>query len=83
MKQGIIFGEIIGILVYTMLPIYSAEGQRASLLPTGNVVDDPQGISRYVSALPFSMMIFFILEVLGVGLGVAAEIYLRRPKTEK
>ena len=77
------FGALIGLLVYAMLPIYSAEGQKASLLPTANVVNDPQGMSKYISALPFSMMAFFILEVLGVGLGIAAEIYLRRPKAEK
>ena len=82
MKHGAIFGAIIGLFIYTLMPIYSSEGQQAALLPTGNVVSQ-SGFSGYLSALPFSMMTFFILELLGVGLGIAAELYLRRAKTQK
>ena len=82
MKQGAIFGAIIGLLIYIMMPIYSVEGQKASLLPTGDVVNNPEGISKYISALPFSMMTFFILEVLGIGFGIAAELYLKKPKDQ-
>ena len=82
MKEGIIFGMVLGLLVYFMLPIYSAEGYRASLLPTGNVVDSPNGMAVYVSNLPFSTVTFVVLELLGAGLGAISQIFMKRPKVQ-
>ena len=80
MKNGIIIGAIIGIFLYMIMPIYSVQGEKASLLPTGNVVNDQSALARYVDAFPFSMMTFLILEVIGIGFGIIAEMYLKKPK---
>ena len=78
MKEGAIIGAIMALLVYFMLPIYGDYGQPASLLPTANVVSDPAVLSSYVSNLPFSMIIFFALEILGVSIGIAAQMVFRK-----
>jgi len=78
MKEGAIIGAIVALLVYFMLPIYGDDGQPASLLPTANVVSDPASFSAYVGNLPFSMIIFFALEILGVSIGIAAQMVFKR-----
>ena len=78
MKEGAMIGAIAALLVYFMLPIYGDNGQPASLLPTANVVSDSASLSSYVSNLPFSMIIFFALEILGVSIGVTAQMVFRK-----
>ena len=77
MKEGAYIGGVIALLVYFMLPIYGDNGAPASLLPTGNVASTA-GFSGYVSNLPFSMLVFFALEILGVSVGIASQIVLRK-----
>ena len=78
MKEGAYFGALIALLVYFMLPIYGNNGAPATIFPTGNAVSDPAAFNNYVSNLPFSMLIFFALEVLGVSVGVASQMVLRK-----
>ncbi|MBS3101620.1 hypothetical protein J4204_05830 [Candidatus Woesearchaeota archaeon] len=78
MKEGAYIGALIALLVYFMLPIYGNNGAPASIIPTGNVVSSPTGFSTYVSNLPFSMIIFFALETLGVSLGIASQMILKK-----
>ena len=78
MKNGAIFGALIGLFVYMMLPIYGNNGMEATLLPTGHVISDPHAYNNYVSNLPFSTVIFFALEILGIALGITAEIVIGR-----
>lgn len=77
MKEGAYAGAVIALLVYFMLPIYAPNGEPASLLPTGNVVSDPAAYRSYVANLPFSMIIFFALEILGISAGMASQMVLR------
>ena len=77
MKEGAYIGAIVALLVYFMLPIYGPNGSQASIIPTGNAVSDPAAFSGYVSNLPFSMIIFFSLEVLGISVGIASQMVLR------
>ena len=71
-------GAIVALLVYFMLPIYGPNGAPATIVPTGNAVSDIDVFSGYVSNLPFSMLIFFALEVLGISVGIAAQMILRK-----
>ena len=75
-------GALVGLLVYFMLPIYGDNGAPATLFPTGNAVSDPAAFSGYVSNLPFSMVAFFALEILGISLGVAAQMLFTRASKE-
>lgn len=78
MKEGAYIGAIIAFLVYLMLPIYGDNGMPASILPTGHAVSDAGAFGGYVTNLPFSMIIFFALEILGVSLGIAAQLVLKK-----
>ena len=77
MKEGAYIGAIIAFFVYLMLPIYWDNGAPASIIPTANVVSDTNSFSEYVSNLPFSIIVFFALEILGVSLGIAAQMVLK------
>ena len=81
MKEGAYIGAVVALLVYFMLPLYS-NGEAATVLPTGNVVSTPSNLDAYVGNLPYSMLIFFALEILGISIGVAAQMILRK-STEK
>ncbi len=78
MKEGAYIGALIALIVYFMLPIYGNYGVPASVLPTGNAVASTTGFSAYVGNLPFSMLIFFSLVVLGIAVGIAAQIILKQ-----
>ena len=78
MKEGAYFGAIVALLVYFMLPIYNSDGTPASIMPTGNVVSSTTGFNTYVTNLPFSTIIFFALEILGVSIGIAAQMVLKK-----
>ena len=78
MKEGAYIGALVALLVYFMLPIYGDNGTPASIIPTGNAVSSTTGFSTYVSNLPFSMLIFFALEILGVSIGITAQMVLRK-----
>ena len=77
MKEGAYIGAIIALIVYFMLPIYGDNGAPASIIPTGQAVSNAAAFNNYVSNLPFSMLIFFALEILGIGVGVASQMVLR------
>ena len=81
MKEGAYVGAVVALLVYFMLPIYS-NGEAATVIPTGNVVSSPSSFNEYVGNLPYSMLIFFALEILGISVGVVAQMILRK-STEK
>ena len=83
MKEGAYIGAIIAFFVYLMLPIYGDNGAPASIIPTANVVSDTNSFSGYVSNLPFSMIVFFALEILGVSLGIAAQMVLKNVYQKK
>ena len=78
MKEGAYIGALVALLVYFMLPIYGNNGAPASIIPTGNAVSGTTGFSTYVSNLPFSTVIFFALEILGVSIGIASQMILKR-----
>ena len=78
MKEGAYIGAIVALFVYFMLPIYSDNGASAKIIPTGDAVSDPSAFNGFVSNLPFSMLIFFALEVLGISLGIAAQMVFKR-----
>jgi len=78
MKEGAYIGALIALIVYFMLPIYGNNGVPASVLPTGYAVSSTTGFSTYVGNLPFSMLIFFSLIVLGIAVGIAAQIILKQ-----
>ncbi|HLD37736.1 MAG TPA: hypothetical protein VJA86_04060 [Candidatus Nanoarchaeia archaeon] len=78
MKEGAYIGALIALLVYFMLPIYGENGAPASIVPTGNAVSSTTGFSTYVSNLPFSTIIFFALEILGISVGIASQMVLKR-----
>ncbi len=84
MKEGAYIGAIVALFVYFMLPIYGDNGAPASIMPTANVISNTGSMNVYVSNLPFSMIIFFGLELLGVSLGITAQMLLTRAnkKTE-
>ena len=73
MKEGAIIGAIGALLIYFMLPIYSPNGAEASILPTGNVVSRASARSSYFENIPFSLIIFFALEILGISIGMVAQ----------
>jgi len=77
MKEGAYIGALIALLVYFMLPIYGENGAPASIVPTGNAVSSTTGFSTYVSNLPFSTIIFFALEILGISVGIASQMVLK------
>jgi hypothetical protein len=81
MKEGAYIGGVIALLVYFMLPIYS-NGEAATVIPTGNVVSSPSSFGAYVSNLPYSMLIFFALEIVGISVGILAQRLLNK-STEK
>ena len=78
MKEGAYIGALVALIVYFMLPIYGDNGQPASIFPTGNVVSDTSSFQGYVNNLPFSTIIFFALEILGISLGIIAQLVFRR-----
>ena len=80
MKEGAYAGALIALLVYFMLPIYADNGAPAKVIPTGNAISDTTGFSTYVSNLPFSMIVFFALEILGVSIGIASQMVLKNIK---
>jgi len=80
MKEGAYIGALVALLVYFMLPIYGDNGTPASIIPTGNAVSSATGFSIYVNNLPFSMLIFFALEILGISVGAASQMVLKRAK---
>lgn len=77
MKEGAIAGALVALLVYFMLPIYGEGGMPATIVPTGNAVSSATGFSTYLTNLPFSMIIFFALEILGISIGVASQMVLK------
>ena len=77
MKEGAYLGALVALLVYAMLPIYGNDGTPAKIIPTGNAVSSTTGFSTYVSNLPFSMVIFFALEILGISVGVTSQMVLK------
>lgn len=78
MKEGAYAGALIALLVYFMLPIYGDNGTPASIIPTGNAISSTTGFSTYVTNLPFSMIVFFALELLGISVGVASQMVLKK-----
>ena len=77
MKEGAYIGALVALLVYVMLPIYGNDGTPAKIIPTGNAVSSTTGFSTYVSNLPFSMIIFFALEITGISVGIASQMVLK------
>ena len=80
MKEGAYIGALVALLVYFMLPIYSDDGAPATIIPTGNAVSSTTGFSTYVSNLPFSMIIFFALEILGISIGITSQMIFKKVK---
>ena len=78
MKEGAYIGALIALLVYFMLPIYGEGGTPATIIPTGDAVSSTTGFSTYVSNLPFSMIIFFALEILGISVGIASQMIFKQ-----
>ena len=78
MKEGAYAGALIALLVYFMLPIYGENGVRATIVPTGNAISDAAAFNGYVANLPFSMIIFFALEIIGVSLGITAQAIFKK-----
>ncbi|MAG91544.1 hypothetical protein CMO83_02610 [Candidatus Woesearchaeota archaeon] len=83
MKEGAYIGALIAFLVYLMLPIYGDNGAPASIIPTANVVSDQNSFKGYVSNLPFSMIVFFALEILGISIGISAQMIFRQTYVKK
>ena len=83
MKEGAYAGALVALLVYFMLPIYGPNGAPATIIPTGNAISDATGFATYVSNLPFSMVIFFALELLGISVGAASQMVLKKVQQEK
>ena len=77
MKEGAYIGALVALVVYFMLPIYGPNGGPATIIPTGEAVSSTTGFSTYVSNLPFSMIIFFALEIIGISVGVASQMILK------
>ena len=74
-QAGAFFGAMIGLLVYLFVPIYSDLGP-ASILPTGNVVSSNAAYNTYISNMPFSVIIFLTLELLGISAGIVGQIII-------
>lgn len=74
MKEGAYIGALVALLIYVMLPIYNNNGTPAFIIPTGNAISDTTGFNTYAANLPFSMIIFSALEILGISIGVAAQM---------
>lgn len=83
MKEGAYIGALVAFLVYFMLPIYGDNGAPATIIPTGNVISSSTGFDTYVSNLPFSMIIFFALEILGISVGAASQMVLKKVRENK
>lgn len=83
MKEGAYVGALVALLVYFMLPIYGEDGTPAKIIPTGNAVSSTTGFATYVSNLPFSMIVFFALEILGISVGAASQVILKHVYKEK
>ena len=83
MKEGAYVGAIVALLVYFMLPINNSDGTSAKIIPTGYATSSPTGFATYVSNLPFSMVIFFALEILGVSVGIASQMLLKKVKASE
>lgn len=77
MREGAYAGALIALLVYFILPIYSDSGP-AMIVPTGNAISSATGFSTYVTNLPFSMVIFFALEIIGISVGIASQMILKK-----
>lgn len=77
MKEGAYIGALVALLVYFVLPIYGPNGAPATIIPTGTAVSSTTGFSTYVSNLPFSMIVFFALEIIGISVGIASQMILK------
>lgn len=77
MREGAYIGALTALLIYFMLPIYGEDGIPAKIIPTGSAVSSTTGFSTYVTNLPFSMIIFFALEILGISVGIASQMILK------
>lgn len=77
-KEGAFIGAMIAVIIYFLIPIYGDNGVRAVFIPTGNAVSSTADFSDYVSNLPFSMMVFFALEILGISAGIASQMVFRK-----
>ena len=78
MKEGAYLGALVALIAYFLLPIYGDNGVPASIIPTGNAVSSTEGFTGYVANLPFSMIIFFALEILGISLGITGQMILKK-----
>ena len=78
MKEGAYIGALVTLIIYFMLPLYGDYGTPATIIPTGNVIYNPETFSKYVSNLPFSMLIFFALEILGISVGIISQMILKK-----
>ena len=78
MKEGAYVGALVALIVYFVLPIYGNDGAPAKIIPTGNIVSSVNGFSSYFTNLPYSMLIFFALEILGISIGIAAQMILKK-----
>ena len=78
MKEGAFIGAVVALLIYVALPIYGDNGTPASVFPTAQVISDTNSFNGYVSNLPFSTMVFFALEIMGVSLGIGAQMVFRK-----
>ena len=82
MKEGAYIGAIAALLVYIMLPIHNDYGEPAKIIPTSYAVLSTTGFVTYVGNLPFSMLIFFALEILGISVGIASQMILRNVRNQ-
>jgi len=83
MKEGAILGALAAFFVYMLLPIYGSNGAHIGLMPTGNAVSDPATFASYMENLPLSMLVFFSLEVLGVSIGIASQVILKKTASQQ
>ena len=77
MREGAYIGALVAVLVSFMLPMDGEGGTPVSVIPTANVVSNTGSLNVYVSNLPFSMLIFFALEILGISVGIIAQMILK------
>ena len=77
MREGAYIGALVALLVYSMLPMYGDGGAPVSVIPTGNVVSNTGSLNVYVGNLPLSMIIFIALIILGISVGIIAQIIFR------
>ena len=78
MREGAYIGAIVALVVYVLFPIHGNDGVPAAIVPTGAAITSTTGFTSYVNNLPFSMVIFFALEIMGISIGIAAQMVLRR-----